>query len=61
MLHGRIRTAAEPVCSPLNQGDLSSKMHRSACVSQCIAGAVAKIKQPALFAVYNARTRGRCR
>src|SRR3984957_14042852 len=54
-LYGRIRTAAEAVCSPVNQGDLSSKMHRNACVSQSIAGAVGKINQPALFAVYNAK------
>jgi UrcA family protein len=55
MLYGRIRTAAEAVCSPLNHGDLSSKMHRNACVSQSIAGAVVRINQPALFAVYNAK------
>jgi UrcA family protein len=54
-LYGRIRTAAEAVCSPLSQGDLSSRMHRNACVSQSIAGAVGKINQPALFAVYNAK------
>ena len=55
MLYGRIRTAAEAVCSPLSHGDLSSKMHRDACVSQSIAVAVSKVNQGALFAVYDAK------
>jgi UrcA family protein len=55
-LYGRIRTAAEAVCSPLSHGDLSSKMHREACVSQSIAAAVSKVNQGALFAVYNAKS-----
>jgi len=55
MLHGRIRTAAEAVCSPLSHGDLSSKMHRNDCASQSIAAAVSKVNQGALFAVYNAK------
>jgi hypothetical protein len=55
MLYGRIRTAAESVCSPLSHGDLSSKMHRDACLSQSIAAAVSKVNQGALFAVYNAK------
>lgn len=54
-LYGRIRTAAEGVCSPLSHGDLSSKMHRDACVTQSIAAAVSKVNQGALFAVYNAK------
>src|ERR1700722_10109216 len=52
VLYGRIRIAAEAVCSPLSHGDLSSKMHRDACVSQSIAAAVSKLDQGALFAVY---------
>jgi UrcA family protein len=54
-LYGRIRAAAEGLCSPLSHGDLSSKMHRDACVSQSIAAAVSKVNQGALFAVYNAK------
>jgi UrcA family protein len=54
-LYGRIRTAAEGVCSPLSHGDLASKMHRDACVNQSIAAAVSKVNQEAVFAVYNAK------
>jgi UrcA family protein len=54
-LYGRIRAAAEGVCSPLYHGDLSSKMHRDTCVQQSIADAVTKVNQGALFAVYNAK------
>jgi UrcA family protein len=54
-LYGRIRTAAEAVCSPLSHGDLSSKKHRDSCVSQSIAVAVSKVNQGALFAVYDAK------
>ena len=39
----------------LRVGDLSSKMHRDACVNQSIATAVSKVNQEALFAVYNAK------
>ena len=49
-LYGRIRAAAEAVCSPLDHGDLSSRMHRKACVNQSIAGAVSKINQGSLVA-----------
>jgi len=54
-LYSRIRAAAEGLCSTLNHGDLSSKMHRDACVHQSIADAVTKVNQGALFAVYNAK------
>lgn len=55
VLYGRIRAAAEGLCSPLYHGDLSSRMHRNACVQQSIADAVGKVNQAALFAVYNAK------
>jgi UrcA family protein len=55
VLYGRIRAAAEGVCSPLSHGDLSSRMHREACVNQSIAAAVSKVNQGSLFAVYNAK------
>jgi UrcA family protein len=57
-LYNRIRVAAEEVCSPLNHGDLSSKMHVKACTHKAIADAVSQVDQPALSAVYNARNGG---
>src|SRR5271170_4093158 len=53
-LYGRIRVAAEAVCPHLDHGDLLSKTHMNVCVNKAIAGAVTKVDQPALFAVYNA-------
>jgi UrcA family protein len=57
-LYNRIRIAAEEVCSPLDHGDLSSKMHVTACTHKAIAEAVSQVNQPALSAVYNARNGG---
>lgn len=54
-LYARIRGAAEALCSPLDHGDLASKMHRIACANQSIAQAVSKVNQGTLFAVYNAK------
>lgn len=55
-LFSRLRVAAEKVCRPLNRDDLTSKTLFHACMSHAIADAVAKIDQPALFAVYSAKT-----
>ena len=57
-LYNRIRIASEEVCSPLDHGDLASKMHMKACVHKSIADAVGQVNQPALTAVYNARNGG---
>jgi UrcA family protein len=57
-LYNRIRNASEEVCSPLDHGDLSSKMHAKACMHKAIADAVGQVNQPALTAVYNARNGG---
>jgi UrcA family protein len=57
-LYNRIRIASEEVCSPLEHGDLSSKMKANACMHKAIADAVGKVNQPALTAVYNARNGG---
>jgi UrcA family protein len=54
-LYNRIRVAADGVCSPLDHGDISSKMNVAACVHKAIAGAVTSVDQPALTAVYNAK------
>jgi UrcA family protein len=57
-LYNRIRIASEEVCSPLDHGDLSSKMHAKACMQKATTDAVTKVNQPALTAVYNARNGG---
>jgi UrcA family protein len=54
-LYTRIQRAALLVCLPFDMGNLSSKARMAACVHQAIAAAVAKVDQPALFDVYNAR------
>lgn len=55
-LFSRIRFAAEKVCRPLNGDDLASKSHYHTCMNTAIKSAVAKVDQPALFAVYGAKT-----
>jgi UrcA family protein len=57
-LYNRIRIASEEVCSPLNHGDLSSKMQAKVCMHKAIADAVSQVNQPALTAAYNARNSG---
>jgi UrcA family protein len=54
-LYNRIRVASEGVCSPPGQGDLAAKFRSQQCVKQAIAGAVAKVNQPALSAVFAAK------
>lgn len=54
-LYRRIRSAADRVCSPLDHGDLYSKMKLKQCASRAIADAVIVVNQPALIAVYNAQ------
>jgi UrcA family protein len=53
-LYSRIRFASEAVCSPVDR-DLASTFRREQCMKQAIAGAVAKVNQPALSAVYAAK------
>src|SRR5450432_3579426 len=52
-LYSRIRTAANLVCLPLDHGDLNSKQLMDTCIHKAIADAVARVDQPALYAVYN--------
>lgn len=57
VLYGRIRTAAESVCSPFeSSGGLSAQMQRNACINRAVADAVTAVNAPALLAVYIART-----
>jgi UrcA family protein len=55
-LYNRIRFASVGLCSPLNDhGDFRAAFRWQKCVKQAIAGAVAKVNQPALAAVYAAK------
>ncbi len=54
-LYGRIHFAAEGVCSGYFHGDLVARSGWKLCVKQAIEGAVAKVNQPALSAVYAAK------
>jgi UrcA family protein len=55
VLYSRIRAAAEKVCSPLDRGDLSAKMHFNACINKAVADAVTAVNEPALLAIYIAK------
>jgi UrcA family protein len=54
-LYGRIRAAAQNVCSPFDGSGLSAKMHLDACVHKTVADAVSAVDEPALLAVHNAK------
>ena len=56
VLYGRIRAAAEKVCSPYDRSGLEAKMHLNACIDKAILGAVTKLNAPALSAAYSAKT-----
>jgi UrcA family protein len=56
VLYGRIRAAAEKVCSPYDQRGLESKMHLNACIDKAILGAVTRVNNFALTAVYSAKS-----
>jgi UrcA family protein len=53
-LYNRIRFASEAVCAPADR-DLASTFRRQQCLKQAITGAVAKVNQPALSALYAAK------
>jgi UrcA family protein len=57
VLYSRIRAAAAIVCSPLEGNALPLNMRRNACVKKATLDAVAKVNQPALAAVYGAKTK----
>lgn len=54
VLYGRIRSAAEGVCSRIDHGDILSGQHARLCVNDSIARAVSVIDSPRLRAVYQA-------
>ena len=53
-LYNRIRFAAEGVCSGYFHDDLVAKSGWKLCMKEAIEGAVTKVNQPALSAVYAA-------
>jgi UrcA family protein len=56
-LYGRIAAAADEVCqsNAVESRDLFAQQQMRACVHKAIADAVAKVGQPQLLAIYNAR------
>jgi UrcA family protein len=56
VLYGRIRGAAEKVCSPYDRNDLGSKQRLKACIDKAILSAVTGVDNFALTAVYSAKT-----
>jgi UrcA family protein len=56
VLYGRIRAAAVMVCPPDDRGGLEFKMLRNACIDEAILGAVTRVNNSALTAVYSAKS-----
>lgn len=58
-LYGRIRLAAYDVCGSFDTDmrDLPDPIELNTCVHNAVRNAVAKVNQPALSAIYNARNR----
>ena len=54
-LYARISVAASGVCRNLDGRDLGSKTRFDRCVHKAIADAIAKVDQPALYSIYNAK------
>jgi UrcA family protein len=57
VLYGRIRAAAEKVCSPYETSGLAGKTHLDACINEAISKAVNTVDAPALSRVYSAKRR----
>jgi UrcA family protein len=55
-LYNRIRGAADHVCRPFNNRDFASQKLLAACLHKAMSDAVNEVNQPALFAIYNAKT-----
>lgn len=54
-LYGRIRSAADHVCSSFDRPlDLDSQALKADCIRQAVASGVAAVNEPALFMVYKA-------
>jgi UrcA family protein len=57
VLYRRIKAAAEMVCSPYDLRGLEFKRPRDKCIDDGILGAVTKVNNSALTAVYSAKNR----
>jgi UrcA family protein len=55
VLYGRIRRAAEKVCSPYEASGLAAKMHVNACIRDAISKAVTTIDTPALSLIHKVK------
>jgi UrcA family protein len=55
-LYARILSAAKSVCSQFDGPGIVAYQHRSACINEAILGAVTKVNNTALTAVYRAKT-----
>ena len=55
VLYGRIRAAAEKVCSPVGASSLAARAYLDACIDKAISEAVTTVDQPALTDVYSAK------
>jgi UrcA family protein len=55
-LYARIRSAAKSVCSQFDGRRLEEMAKRDACINKAILGAVTKVNNSALSAVYSAKT-----
>jgi UrcA family protein len=51
-LYGRIHGAADDVCSRMYPNTVAYRWHKDSCLQKVIAGAVAKVNEPALSAVF---------
>jgi UrcA family protein len=55
-LYGRIRRAAETVCSPLEGTGVAAAHNWAQCVDQAVTRAVASVNRPALAALHAAKS-----
>jgi len=55
VLYGRIRTAAEKVCSPYEASGLAAKMHLNSCIREAVSKAVTTVDAPALSLIHKAK------
>ncbi len=57
ILYGRLRAAAETVCSPYGTRNLAEQESIDNCINSAMHQAVTTINQPALSLIYSAKTR----
>ena len=59
ILYGRLRSAAQAVCTPLNGKDAERAAAFKHCVTDAMSSAVTQVDQPALSAYHRAKLQGR--